>query len=444
MEGQDTLSQYTPPGNARDAEADAVRRTVLPGGLRVVTEAMPTVRSVAVGIWANVGSRDEDVLHGGASHFLEHLLFKGTQKRDAMRIAAEMDAVGGISNAFTSKEFTCYYARVLDSDLPLAVDILADMVTSSLLSPPDVDAERGVILEEIAMYDDDPSETVHDEFARDLFGDTPLGRPILGTQESIKAITRDQVAEYYRDRYLPQDLVVAVTGNIEHDVVVELVRAAFDAAGVLTGGTEPSPPRVGGPGVPVRSGARLITDDTEQANLVLGSLGISRNDDRRFALNVLNTALGGGSSSRLFQEIREKRGMAYAVSSFNSQYADTGLFGVYVGCLPNKTDEVLRICREELDKVVADGLTEEELDRGKGQLRGSFVLGLEDTGSRMSRLAKSELVHDGLMPVDEVLARIDAVTPEDIRAVARDVIGAPKVLTLIGPYEERDDSAIVA
>ena len=439
-----TLSEYTPPGTARDAEAGAVRRTVLPGGLRVVTEAMPSVRSVAVGIWANVGSRDEDLRHGGASHFLEHLLFKGTGKRDAMRIAAEMDAVGGVSNAFTSKEFTCYYARVLDSDLPLAIDILVDMVMSSLLRPPDVDAERGVILEEIAMYDDDPSETVHDEFAKDLFGETPLGRPILGTQESIKAIGRDQVAEYYRDRYVPANLVVSIAGNLDHDVVVELVRAAFAEAGAPATDADPAPPRIGGPGVPARSGARFISDDTEQANLVLGTLGIARNDDRRFALNVLNTALGGGSSSRLFQEVREKRGMAYAVSSFNAQYADTGLFGVYVGCLPNKTDEVLKICRAELDKVVEDGLTDEEIARGKGQLRGSFVLGLEDSGSRMSRLAKSELVHDGLMPVDEVLSRIDAVTPEEIRSVARDIIGGPKVLTLIGPYDARDDAAIVA
>ena len=439
-----TLSEYTPPGAAHDAETGAVRRTVLPGGLRVVTEAMPSVRSAAGGIWANVGSRDEDLRHGGASHFLEHLLFKGTSKRDALRIAAEMDAVGGVSNAFTSKEFTCYYARVLDSDLPLAIDILADMVVSSLLRPPDVDAERGVILEEIAMYDDDPSETVHDEFAKDLFGDTPLGRPILGTQESIKAIGRDQVAEYYRDRYVPANLVVSIAGNLDHDVVVELVRAAFAEASALDATAEPAPPRIGGPGAPARSGARFISDDTEQANLVLGRLGISRNDERRFALNVLNTALGGGSSSRLFQEVREKRGMAYAVSSFNAQYADTGLFGVYVGCLPNKTDEVLKICRAELDKVVEDGLTDEEIARGKGQLRGSFVLGLEDSGSRMSRLAKSELVHDGLMPVGEVLARIDAVTPEEIRSVARDIIGGPKVLTLIGPYDTRDDTAIVA
>lgn len=428
-----------------DGAAGTIRRTVLPGGLRIVTETMPTVRSVAVGIWANVGSRDEDTLHGGASHFLEHLLFKGTARRDAMRIAAEMDAVGGVTNAFTAKEFTCYYARVLDTDLPLAVDVLADMVTSSLLTPPDVEAERGVILEEIAMYDDDPSDTVHDEFALDLFGDTPLGRPILGTTESINAISADRIHEYYRQRYLPSNLVVSVAGNIDHEVVVELVAAAFDQAAALgEPDAQPTPPRIGGPGVDVRSGARLISDDTEQANLVLGTLGLRRTDDRRFTLNVLDAAFGGGSSSRLFQEIREKRGMAYAVSSFSGQYADTGLFGVYVGCLPNKIDDVLKICREELDKMIADGLTEEELARGKGQLRGSFVLGLEDTGSRMSRIAKSELVYGELMGVDEVLSRIDSVTLDDIRAVARDVIGGPKTLTVIGPYTDRDFTPIVA
>jgi predicted Zn-dependent peptidase len=412
-----------------------VRYTVLPGGLRVITETLPAVRSTAFGIWAGVGSRDEGPAHAGATHYLEHLLFKGTPSRTALEISAAMDAVGGELNAFTDKEYTCYFARVLDADLPLAIDVLSDMVTSSLIEPKDVDAERDVILEEIAMNDDDPSDTVHEAFTELLFGDTPLGRPILGTTASINAITRDQIAEHYRARYTPDNLVVAAAGSLDHEVVTEHVLRAF---GPATGtGRAPAPPRLGGPGsgIPGR-GVRLVSRDIEQANLVLGCEGLRRTDDRRFALGVLNAALGGGMSSRLFQEIREERGLAYSVYSFTSQHADTGMWGIYVGCLPSKADEVLAICREEIAKMVAGGLTDAELDRGKGQLRGSMVLGLEDPSSRMSRLGKSELVYPRLEPVDEILAAIEAVSPDDIRAVAADVLTRPLVLAVVGPYED--------
>ncbi|GAB3983622.1 pitrilysin family protein [Actinoallomurus acanthiterrae] len=417
--------------------AGVVRRTVLPGGLRVVTETVPTVRSVAFGIWAGVGSRDESVEDAGASHYLEHLLFKGTRKRTALEISSLMDAAGGEMNAFTAKEYTCYYARVLDSDMPLAIDVVSDMVIDSLIEPQDVDAERGVILEEIAMHDDDPTDAVHDEFSAALFGDTPLGRPILGTVESISGIGRDRIARYYRDRYVPQNLVVSAAGNIDHDEVVRQVQAAF--AGVLgDAGQRPTEPRIGGPGAAPTPGVRSLDRPTEQANLILGTVGITRTDERRFALGVLNAALGGGMSSRLFQEIREKRGLAYSVYSYNTQYADTGIFGVYAGCLPAKVDEVLEICREEVAKVAEHGITEEELERGKGQLRGSFVLGLEDTGSRMSRIGKSELVYDSLLSVDDILGRIEAVTLDDVRTVGRDILGRSMTLTVIGPFEGRD------
>ncbi|MCO5966776.1 M16 family metallopeptidase [Actinoallomurus soli] len=417
--------------------AGVVRRTVLPGGLRIVTETVPTVRSVAFGIWAGVGSRDESIEDAGASHYLEHLLFKGTRKRTALEISSLMDAAGGEMNAFTAKEYTCYYARVLDSDMPLAIDVVSDMVTNSLIEPQDVDAERGVILEEIAMHDDDPTDAVHDEFSAALFGDTPLGRPILGTVESIGGIGRDRIARYYRERYVPQNLVVAAAGNVDHDEVVRLVQAAFE--GVLGDTAQlPSAPRIGGPGASPASGVRSIVRPTEQANLILGTVGITRVDERRFALGVLNAALGGGMSSRLFQEIREKRGLAYSVYSYNSQYADTGIFGVYAGCLPAKVDEVLEICRDEVAKVAEHGITEEELERGKGQLRGSFVLGLEDTGSRMSRIGKSELVYDSLLSVDDILGRIEAVTLDDVRTVGREILGRPMTMTVIGPFEGRD------
>jgi predicted Zn-dependent peptidase len=410
-----------------------VLRTVLPGGLRVVTESMPTVRSVAFGIWAGIGSRDESVQDAGATHYLEHLLFKGTERRSALEISAAMDAVGGDLNAFTAKEYTCYYARVLDADLPLAVDVVSDMVTSSTITPDDVDAERGVVLEEIAMRDDDPSDLVHDEFALALYGDVPLGRPILGTVESINSLSRDGVARYYRERYTPSNLVVSVAGNVDHDEVVRLVTEAFAAQ--LTGDGRPATPRIGGTPTAALQNVRVIAKDTEQAHLVLGGPALHRTDERRFALGVLNAALGGGMSSRLFQEIREKRGLAYSVYSYTSQYSDAGTFGVYAGCQPGKAEEVLAICRDEIAKAAANGITEEELTRGKGQLRGSMVLGLEDTGSRMSRIGKSELVYESLLSVDDILARIDAVTLDDIRAVAAEVLTQPTSLTVIGPFE---------
>jgi predicted Zn-dependent peptidase len=414
-----------------------VTRTVLPGGLRVITESLPAVRSAAFGIWAGVGSADEDVAHAGATHYLEHLLFKGTRRRSALDISAEMDAVGGELNAFTAKEYTCYYARVLDADLPLAIDVLADMVTNSLIAPKDVDAERGVILEEIAMNDDDPSDTVHEAFTPQLFGDTPLGRPILGTADSINAITRVQIAEHYAARYKPENLVVAAAGSIDHAQVVALTQAAFGSA--LAEGVQPVPPRLGGPGTgQAGTGVRLVSRGIEQANLVLGCTGLARTDDRRFALGVLNAALGGGMSSRLFQEVRENRGLAYSVYSFSSQHADSGMWGVYAGCLPAKADEVLSICRDEIAKVISGGLTDDELNRGKGQLRGSIVLGLEDPSSRMSRLGKSELVYPALEPVDEILASIDAVTHDDVREVAAAVLAQPKALAVVGPFDDGD------
>jgi predicted Zn-dependent peptidase len=442
-------------GSPVTAADSTVRRTVLPGGLRVVTEFLPAVRSVALGIWVGVGSRDEDEKHAGATHYLEHLLFKGTRKRSALDISAAMDAVGGELNAFTAKEYTCYYARVLDADLPLAIDVLSDMVTDSLIEPKDVDAERNVVLEEIAMNEDDPGDTVHEAFTTRLFGDTPLGRPILGTVDSINAITRDQIFEHYRARYTMPNIVVAAAGNLDHDMVVEGIRAAFaevlDEATMAAGSPSavlkavPAPPRLrdagglwDGYGPAAGSGVNLVSRPIEQANLVLGCEGLSRTDDRRFTLGVLNAALGGGMSSRLFQEVREKRGLAYSVYSFASQHADTGLWGVYVGCLPSKADEVLSIVSAEVAKVVESGLSDAELERGKGQVRGGIVLGLEDPSSRMTRLGKSELVYPGLEPVDDVLAAIDAVTHEDIRAVATEVLTRPKVLAVVGPYDKAD------
>ncbi|HEY8728228.1 MAG TPA: pitrilysin family protein [Acidothermaceae bacterium] len=418
------------------ADGAVVRRTVLPGGLRVITEAMPTVRSVSFGVWVGVGSRDETPALAGSSHYLEHVLFKGTKRRNALEISAALDAVGGEMNAFTSKEYTCFYARVLDNDLPLAVDVISDMMTSSIVRTADVDSERGVILEEIAMHEDDPGDVVHDAFAEALFGDTPLGRPILGTVESINALQRNAIHGYYRRRYRPENMVIAVAGNLDHAKVVRLVAKAFDA--MLTDDAQvdrlPSPPRVGGRPPQARSDVSVVTRPTEQAHLVFGMPALSRVDERRFALGVLNGALGGGMSSRLFQEIREKRGLAYSVYSYAAHHAETGMFGVYAGCQPAKAKQVLEICREQVDLVARGGITADELARGKGQLAGALVLGLEDTGSRMSRLGKAELVYGEILTVNELLARIDSVTLDQVRDIAADVLTTKPALAVIGPF----------
>ena len=423
------------PGSTRTlisgADGAVVRRTVLPGGLRVITEAMPTVRSVSFGVWVGVGSRDETPALAGSSHYLEHVLFKGTKRRSALEISAALDAVGGEMNAFTSKEYTCFYARVLDNDLPLAVDVISDMMTSSIVRTADVDSERGVILEEIAMHEDDPGDVVHDAFAEALFGDTPLGRPILGTVESINALQRNAIHGYYRRRYRPENMVIAVAGNLDHAKVVRLVSKAFDA--MLTDDAQvdrlPSPPRVGGRPPRARSGVSVVGRPTEQAHLVFGMPAVSRVDERRFALGVLNGALGGGMSSRLFQEIREKRGLAYSVYSYAAHHAETGMFGVYAGCQPARAKQVLEICREQVDLVARGGITADELARGKGQLAGALVLGLEDTGSRMSRLGKAELVYGEILTVDEILGRIESVTLEQVREIAADVLTAKPALS---------------
>lgn len=416
-----------------------ITRTQLRGGLRIVTETMPGVRSASIGIWVGVGSRDEAPTVAGTSHFLEHLLFKGTKSRTALEIASAMDAVGGEFNAFTEKEHTCFYATVLDRDLPVAVDMIADVVLNATVSAADVDVERTVVLEEIAMRDDDPADLVHDEFASALFGDTPLGRPILGSEDSIQALTRTQIHGYYSRRYKPGEMVVAAAGNIEHAEVVRLVRKAFD--GRLEEDTTPAlrPDRaqVRTPSEPVR----VVGDDTEQANIVLGTTGLSRFDDRRFVLGALSTAIGGGMSSRLFQQVREQRGLAYSTYSFSSGYAGDGLFALYAGCQPGKAEEVVAIMQEILESVARHGLTVDELERGKGQLRGGMVLGLEDSGSRMTRIGKAELSYGDVLGLDDLLAEVDAVTPEQVNELATELLSRPRCLTVVGPFGEHDFDA---
>jgi predicted Zn-dependent peptidase len=413
----------------------SVKRSVHSSGLRIVTEEVPSVRSAAVGIWVNVGSRDEAPATAGASHFLEHLLFKGTTSRTALEISSSIESVGGEMNAFTSKEYTCFYARVIDTDLPMAIDVVSDLITSSIITALDVDAERKVVLEEIAMRDDDPSDLVHDLFSDTYYGDTPIGRPILGTIDSINGMSRNTVFNYYKKKYLPQDLVVAVAGNIKHKNVVAMVEKALSRDNFLDVLAAP----VIRPNVPVKNTKQqsvgLMYKKSEQAHMFYGMEGVARADERRFAMGVLSAALGGGMSSRLFQEIREKRGLAYSVYAYAQQFAGSGVLGFYAGCNPTKAIEVVEIIRSVLSDVADNGMTHEEIERAKGAVRGSLVLSQEDTGSRMSRIGKNEIVYGQVMDFDDILKAISRVSAEDIRGIASEFLVKAPTLALVGPFK---------
>ena len=415
-------------------------RTVLSSGLRIVTEEERSVRSAAFGIWVNVGSRDETVSTAGASHFLEHLLFKGTKKRTSLEISSAIEAVGGETNAFTSKEYTCFYARVIDKDLPLAVDVISDLITSSVVKAVDVDAERKVVLEEIAMRDDDPSDLIHDLFLEKYYGDTPLGRPILGTVKSIKGMSRSTVFNYYRNRYKPEDLVVSVAGNVKHKNVVAMVEEALSKDNFLDQPKKDfkvrSSPQIKVAG---KGEVTLLDRKTEQAHIVYGVPGVARDDKRRFALSILSSALGGGMSSRLFQEIREKRGLAYSTYAYSQQFAGSGVLSFYVGCKPNKAKEAIKIIQSILYDVAENGLTSDEISRAKGAVSGSLVLSQEDTGSRMTRIGKSELVYGQVLSFDEILREISSVTPEQIKEIARQSLPTSPTLALVGPFRSASD-----
>ena len=413
----------------------SVKRSVHASGLRIVTEEVPSVRSAAVGIWVNVGSRDEAPATAGASHFLEHLLFKGTTSRTALEISSSIESVGGEMNAFTSKEYTCFYARTIDTDLPMAIDVVSDLITSSIVTALDVDAERKVVLEEIAMRDDDPSDLVHDLFSDTYYGDTPIGRPILGTVQSISEMSRNTVFNYYKKKYLPQDLVVAVAGNIKHKRVVAMVEEALSRENFLDVTGAP----VLRPNTPIKNvkqqSVGLLYKKSEQAHMFYGMEGVARADERRFAMGVLSAALGGGMSSRLFQEIREKRGLAYSVYSYAQQFAGSGLLGFYAGCNPSKAVEVVEIIRSVLSDVSDNGMTHEEIERAKGAVRGSLVLSQEDSGSRMSRIGKNEIVYGQVMDFDDILKAISRVSATDIREIASEFLVKTPTLALVGPFK---------
>jgi predicted Zn-dependent peptidase len=412
-----------------------VRRSVLPGGVRVLTEAMPGQRSATIGFWVGVGSRDEAPGQHGSTHFLEHLLFKGTKRRTALEIASAFDEVGGESNAATAKESTCYFARVLDTDLPMAIDVIADMITGAVLDPAEMEQERDVILEEIAMDSDDPTDVAHEHFVAAVLGTHPLGRPIGGTPDAIRAVW-----DHYRRYYRPDELVITAAGGLEHDVVCRLVVDALHAAGwSLEPGAAPVERRsTERAQITGTAGLHVVTRPVEQANIIMGCPTIVATDERRYVMSVLNAVLGGGMSSRLFQEIREKRGLVYSTYSFASSYADAGYFGMYAGCTPTKVRQVLELLGAELDNLASGGISDDELRKAVGQLCGGIVLALEDTGSRMSRLGRAELVSGEYQDIDETLRLIKAVTAEQVQELASELAAAPRTVTVVGPFEESE------
>jgi predicted Zn-dependent peptidase len=421
-----------------------VRRSVLPSGVRILSERVLGARSATIGFWVAAGSRDEAPETYGSTHFLEHLLFKGTTTRSALDIAVSFDSVGGEHNAMTAKEYTCYYAKVQDRDLPMAVDVIADMLTSSVLDPIEFETERGVILEELAMADDDPADAASERFFEAVLGEHPLGRPIGGNPDTINAVTRDAVWQHYRANYRAQDVVITVAGAVDHTQLVGWVTSALERADwKLDTIGEPVARRNATADLIQRGSAlSVVQRPIEQANILLGVEGIAATDPRRATLTVLNSILGGGMSSRLFQEIREKRGLAYSVYSFTPSYSDAGLFGIYAGCSPSKIGQVADLMLSEFQRLGTDGVTDEEMRRAAGQLSGASALALEDSDTRMSRLGRSELTLGEFVDLDESLKRIARVTPEGVRELAAELASRPLSVSAVGSINEETLSGL--
>ncbi len=400
----------------------------LSNGLRVVAEPIPTCRSVSFGIWVKTGSRSETPSNNGISHFIEHMLFKGTDTRSAKDIADLFDGIGGNVNAFTAKEYTCYFAKVLDQHLPLAVDALADMFFNSRFDEEELAKEKNVIFEEIAMYEDTPDDKVHDEASRASYGDHPLAYSILGSEERLTSMGPADLRSYMKEQYTLENTVISVAGNIEEKGLLELLEAKFGSFSDSGLGRSLNAPEFKGEYL-------FHPKKTEQNHICLTFPGCSISDDNLYAMILLNNALGGGMSSRLFQEIREKRGLAYSVYSYHTSYADSGLFTVYAGTAPRQTADVLDLTMELLGDVSAKGLTDAELTRGKEQLKGSLILSLESTSSRMNRNGKNELMLGRHYTLDEMIERIEAVKMEDIRAVTASMLKVPFAVAMVGSEE---------
>ncbi len=403
-------------------------QTVLDNGMTVITERMDTMRSVAIGIWVAVGSRDEDYADAGMSHFLEHLMFKGTPTRSAADISQAFDRLGAELNAFTSKEYTCYYARVLDQHVPIGIEILSDMVVNSTMASDAIITEREVVLEEISRTEDTPDDRIHELFVRTLWPDHPLGRPVLGQRETVGTFDRAQGFAFKNAHYGTGSVVVAAAGDVEHAAIVELVKKYLPLPEASARQRVHATPLV-------ESRLQVIEKETEQAHICWGVPGLKSTDDERFTMSVLDSTLGGGMSSRLFQEIRERKGLAYAVYSYHSLYQDTGAFTIYAGTRPGNMEEVVRLVQAEVERIKQDGITAEELDRAKESMKGQLVLGLESTRNRMTRLGKALVTGTPILSIDELVERVEAVAREDVLALARQLFGAEQALAVIGPFD---------
>lgn len=396
------------------------RKTVTDNGIRVISEKIGHVRSVSIGVWVDCGSRDEAPAINGAAHFIEHMLFKGTGKRSAFDIASEIDSVGGVLNAATGKELTSFYVKVPDYHLPLAIDLLADLLTHSLFDPREMEKEKSVVLQEIHMVEDTPDDFIHDFFGRIFWNGHPLGFPVLGTKASVAGFQRNTLMDFFSSRYRSDRIVLTAAGNLKHDELVQLVTQSFGSldrsAGEQQGGVPAAASKIG-----------LLEKDLEQVHIIIGSPAHSFSSPLRYAGFLMNAVLGGSMSSRLFQEIREKRGLAYAVHSYLVSYRDAGMFGVYVGTGDDKVRDVIDIIFHELSRLRTDVLTEKELSSAKEQVKGNFLLSMESTDNRMTRLAKHEIYFGRHVPPEETVARIEAVSAEDIRDLAREIFHADRM-----------------
>lgn len=403
----------------------------LANGLRIVCETIPHVHSISMGIWVGTGSRYENFYYNGISHFIEHMLFKGTQSRTAKQIAEEIDAVGGQLNAFTTKEYTCFYAKLLSQHYRFGIDLLSDMVLNSVFDPRDIEKEKSVVVEEINSYEDTPDELIHDLFVSYLLKNHPLGWNILGTEETISRIDREVIQDFLRHHYTPDNMVFAVAGNIQLDQIVPEIEARFaDLKGKSNNQTHPLPP--------LEPGCFEKYKDTEQVHICIGTRGFDRKHPRKYQVFVLDSILGGSVSSRLFQRLREEYGMVYVTGSSHSSYRDTGIFSIYAGTSMKNYEVVSALIREEMHKLKVEIVDEAELTRAKEQIKGNLLLGLESTSNRMSRLAKMELFQDPLITPEETVARIDAVTSEAVLEVARELFQEENIVTsAIGPFKDR-------
>lgn len=405
-----------------------MKKVQLDNGLRIVYEEIPTMRSVSLGIWVKTGSRNESPVNNGISHLIEHMLFKGTEKYSVREIAEIFDGIGGNVNAFTAKEYTCFYAKVLDRHLPIAVDVLADMFFNSQLDEDELQKEKKVIFEEISMYEDTPDDLVHDLVTRASFGSHSLGFSILGTEEVLSELNADDLRKYMKEHYTFGNTVISVAGNINDDVV-GLIDRHFGSYS-NSGAEQP-------PMAPEFLGGQIFHSKvTEQNHFCLSLPGCATDDDRLYAMVMLNNAIGGGMSSRLFQEVREKRGLAYSIYSYHSAYIDSGLFTIYAATAPKQSDEVLKVTLDVLDGIRQNGLSDKELAQGKEQLKGSLILSLESTSSRMNRIGKNELILGKHYSLDEMIDRIDRVTMDDIHELTKRIFSHPFSLSMVGQSED--------